>query len=115
MNDMFQPFLRRFVLVFFDDILVYSKLTAEHLRHLHQVFIALRSHQLFANAKKSVLCQPKIEYLGHIIDATRVSTDPAKIQVMVDWPSSISLKALRGFLGITKYYRRFVRNYSRIA
>ena len=62
--------------------------------------------------KKSVFCPPKIEYLSHIIDTTG---DPAKIQVMADWPSPTSLKALRGFLGITGYYRRFVGDYNRIA
>ena len=83
MNDVFQPFMRRFVLVFFNDILVYSKSTADHLRHIHQVRTILKSHQLLANAKKSVFYQPKIEYLGHIINTTEVSTDPAKIQAMV--------------------------------
>ena len=84
MNDVFHPFLRRFVLVFFGDILVYSKSAADHLRHLRRVLTVLRSHQLFVNAKKIVFCQPEIEYLGHIIDTTGVSTNLVKIQAMVD-------------------------------
>ena len=115
MNDVFQFFLRKFVLVFFDDILVYGRSVEEHLEHLCQAFTALRSHKLFANSKKSLFSQPRIEYLGHIIDAMGVSADPAKIQTLVDWPTPTSLKAVRGFLGLTGYYRRFVQDYSKVA
>ena len=103
MNDIFRDHLCRFVLVFFDDILVYSLSETEHCSHLQTIFQILRKHQLFANAKKCVFAQPRIEYLGHIIIAEGVSIDPSKVQ------------ALRGFLGLIGYYRRFVANYSRIA
>lgn len=95
MIDIFQPFLRKFIIVFFDDILAYSKSIVEHLPHLRQVFTALRSHQLFSKYQKCILCQPQIEYLGHIIDAMGVSTDPAKIQAIVYCPPSTSLKVMR--------------------
>ena len=115
MNDIFWEHFRRFVLVFFDDIMVYSTSEADHLYRLQTVFQILQKQQLFANAKKCVFAQHRIEYLGHIIHPEGVSADPSKIQAMIDWPIPKSLKALRGFLGLTWYYRRFVANYSRLA
>lgn len=115
MNDVFRAYLRRFVLIFFDDILVFSKSEEAHLQHLRQVFQVLQEQELYANRKKCIFAKPQIEYLGHIIDASGVSVDPTKIQAMVDWPVSTSLRLLRGFLGLTGYYRRFVANYSKLA
>ena len=82
MNDIFRDHLCRFVLVFFDDILVYSLSETEHCSHLQTIFQILRKHQLFANAKKCAFAQPRIEYLGHIIIAEGVSTDPSKVQAL---------------------------------
>ncbi|KAL2232627.1 UNVERIFIED_CONTAM: Transposon Ty3-G Gag-Pol polyprotein [Sesamum indicum] len=92
MNSIFEPYLRKFVLVFFYDILIYSKTWEEHLRHISEV-----------------------EYLGHIISMEGVATDPQKIESMINWPIPTSVKALRGFLGLTGYYRKFIRNYGIIS
>ncbi|GKC98248.1 putative mitochondrial protein, partial [Tanacetum coccineum] len=92
MNTVFKPFLRRFTLVFFDDILIYSRNAIEHLHHLERV-----------------------EYLGHVISAEGVSSDMSKIKAMKDWPIPKTVKQLRGFLGLTRYYRRFIRHYAIIS
>lgn len=99
------------MLVFFDDILVYSKTYNEHLRHLEEVLSILQAHQLFIKASKCSFCQNQLEYLGHIISREGVATDASKIQNMLEWPIPNTVKQLRGFLGLTGYYRRFVQGY----
>lgn len=114
MNQIFAPYLRKFILVFFDDILVYSSSFEDHLQHLELTLTILKDHQLFAKQPKCQFAQEQIEYLGHIISKNGVATDPQKIQCMVDWPKPSSVKGLRGFLGLTGYYRKFIKNYGLI-
>lgn len=115
MNDIFKEQLRKFVLVFFDDILVYSQDHHTHLNHLQIVLNILKSNQLVVNIKKCVFGQRELDYLGHIISGEGVKADPKKIECMVKWPRPKDLKALRGFLGLTGYYRKFVRDYGKLA
>jgi hypothetical protein len=115
MNDLFRPLLRRYVLVFFDDILVYSRNWGEHLRHVREVLDILRQNQLKVKMSKCLWGESRVEYLGHIISAKGVEADPSKIKNMVDWPIPTNQRELRGFLGLTGYYRRFVANYGKIA
>ncbi|XP_026451326.1 uncharacterized protein LOC113351588 [Papaver somniferum] len=115
MNKVFQPFLRKFVLVFFDDLLIYSKSLEEHLLHLSQVLDLLRQHSLFANFKKCNFSQPQLNYLGHLISTDGVSANPEKLSAMQTWPQPQNLKQLRGFLGLTEYYRRFIKGYGNIS
>ncbi|KAK9071977.1 hypothetical protein SSX86_008408 [Deinandra increscens subsp. villosa] len=115
MNDIFHPALRQFVLVFFDDILIYSKTLSEHYSHLQQVFDTLAHHRYFAKFSKCVFGVSEISYLGHVISKMGVSTDLEKITAIQNWPTPLSITALRGFLGLTGYYRRFVRNYAQLA
>lgn len=86
MNDIFKPFLRKFVLVFFDDILVYSRNEIEHREHLRIVLQLLKDHQFYANEKKCAFGQSKIAYLGHIISGKGVAADPEKIAAVKQWP-----------------------------
>ncbi|CAL1395604.1 unnamed protein product [Linum trigynum] len=115
MNEIFRDHLRKFVLVFLDDILIYSKDMTSHLSHLRQVFLILRKHRFFVKFSKCAICLHELEYLGHIITAGGVKVIPAKIQAMIQWPRPTSATELRGFLGLTGYYRKFVRNYGLIA
>ncbi|KAH9775894.1 hypothetical protein KPL71_006537 [Citrus sinensis] len=115
MNQIFASFLRKFVIVFFYDILVYSATAEEHLRHLQQVLWCLHFHQFFVKLSKCLFCQDAIDYLGHIVSVSGVRADPQKIAVMVRWPTPQTTKKLRGFLGLTGYYRRFIRGYASLA
>ncbi|XP_026459821.1 uncharacterized protein LOC113360534 [Papaver somniferum] len=111
MNDIFQAHLRKFILVFFDDILIYSSSLEEHIHHLKIILSLLRQHQLFAKLSKCYFSQPEIEFLGHIINADGVKVDPSKIRSMTEWPLPSNIKELIGFLGLTGYYRKFVQGY----
>jgi hypothetical protein len=114
MNSIFNPFLQKFVLVFFDDILIYSKSWEDHVRDVDKVLQLLKEQQLYAKPSKCFFGVKEVEYLGHIVSHEGVKIDPNKIKAMMDWPITKTLKNLRGFLGLTGYYRKFVRHYGRI-
>lgn len=115
MNLLFQQYLRRFVIVFFDDILVYSCTLEDHHEHLKTVFQCLLDNQFFLKKSKCTFAQPSIAYLGHIVSANGVGPDPEKINAMINWPQPHTVKQLRGFLGLTGFYRKFVKHYASIA
>jgi hypothetical protein len=115
MNEIFSNLLRRYVLVFFDDILIYSKTWPEHLIHLKEVLSILRMHYLLVRREKCQFGQKSISYLGHVISSQGVAMDGEKIEAMVHWPKPTTVKALRGFLGLTGYYRKFIQGYGSIA
>uniref|UniRef100_A0A8R7UGS9 Reverse transcriptase domain-containing protein n=1 Tax=Triticum urartu TaxID=4572 RepID=A0A8R7UGS9_TRIUA len=104
----------KFLLVFFDDMLVFSKSMEDHIRHVEKTLTALRKHQLYAKLSKCIFAIDQVAYLGHIIPAEGVATDPEKIQAVLDWEEPENVSQLRGFLGLTGYYRRFVKNYGKI-
>lgn len=114
MNQIFAPSLRKGVLVFMDDILVYSSTFEEHVELLKQVLQIIEANQFLIKLSKCSFGQQQIEYLGHCISAQGVSTEPSKI-LAVHWPIPTSLKELRGFLGLTGYYRKFIRHYGMIS
>ncbi|KAJ0524209.1 putative nucleotidyltransferase, Ribonuclease H [Helianthus annuus] len=113
MNDVFRPFLRRFILVFFDDILIYSKSWSDHLHHLTVTLQILLDNQLVAKLSKCVFGQPQVAYLGHIISSSGVAVDPDKIITLQQWPIPQNVQ-VRRFLGLTGYYRCFIKNYASI-
>ncbi|GKC80683.1 putative mitochondrial protein [Tanacetum coccineum] len=115
MNTVFKAFLRKFVLVFFDDILIYSKNLEEHCDHLAQVLQVRKDNTLYAKKSKCYFVVPQVEYLGHIILAQGVSPDPSKIEAMHKWAIPSTLRQLRGFRGLTGYHRRFIKDYANIS
>ena len=111
MNSIFKPFLRKFVLVFFDDILIYSMSWEKHVQHVDKVLQILNEQELYAKPSK---CFFGIEYLVHIVSHEGVKVDSNKIKSMMEWLIPKTLKNLQGFLGLTGYYHKFIRNYGRI-
>lgn len=104
-----------FVIVFFDDILIFSRSQDEHKQHLHTVFELLRDNDLYANPKKSQFFQSQMEYLGHIVSSEGIRSDPKKIETIQKWPTPKNVHEVRSFLGLSSFYRKYVKNYSRIA
>ena len=115
MNSIFRQYMRKFVLVFFYDILIYSKNVEDHLDHVRIVLAILRTNTLYAKESKCSFGVTHVEYLGHIISGEGVATDPRKIEAVAQWPIPKSLKQLQGFLGLAGYYRRFVQGFGKIA
>ena len=115
MQDIFRPYLDDFVLVFFDDILVYSKSREDHEKHVKKVLQLLREHKLYAKKSKCSFFSPQIEYLGFIVSEDGISVDPAKVKDIVEWPISKNISEVRGFLGITGWYQTFIKDYAVIA
>jgi hypothetical protein len=102
------------VLVFFDDILIYSKSWEDHVQHVDKVLQLLKERKLYAKPRKSFFGVKEVECLGHIVSHEGVKVDPNKIKAMMDWPIPKTLNILRGFLGFIGYYHKFVRHYGRI-
>jgi hypothetical protein len=115
MNDVLLPFLRRFVLVFFDDILIYNSSGSDHLHHVRTVLRTLQDHQLFLKKSKCEFGRPSVAYLGHVISAEGVAVDKQKVQAVLEWPIPRSARAVRGLLGLAGYYRRFIQDFGTIA
>jgi hypothetical protein len=113
-NSIFNPLIRKFVLVFFDDMQIYSKYWEDHVRHVDKVLQLLKEKQLYAKPSKCFFGVKEVEYLGHIVSHEGVKVDPNKIKAMMDSLIPKTLKNLRLFLGLTGYYRKFVRHYGRI-
>ena len=112
---MFRPFLRWFVLVFFDDILIYSRSWNDHTSHLREVLQVLQDNCFFVKQSKCLFGQTQIDYLGHVISIQGVSMDPTKVQAVLDWPTPRTVTDVRGFLGLAGYYRRFIHHFATIA
>jgi hypothetical protein len=115
MNKIFAPLLRKCVLVFMDDILVYSTTLYEHVQHLQQVFEILNQQKFFLKESNCVFGQQQLEYLGHLISGKGVATEASKIVFVQQWPIPVNIKQLRGLLGLTGYYRRFIKHYGMIS
>ena len=115
MNSSLAPFLRKFVLVFFDDILIYSSTLTKHLQHLRMVFEVLLKDEWKIKLSKCSFAQTQISYLGHTISAQGVGTDPKKVQAITEWPTPANAKELRSFLGLAGYYKKFVKHFGIIS
>jgi hypothetical protein len=114
MNSVFIPELEKFVMVFIDDILVYSKNEEEYEQHLQIILQRLRDHQLYAKFTKCAFWLKEVLFLGHVISAEGITVDPSKIQEVLDWKSPRSVTRIRSFLRLAGYYHRFIPNFSKI-
>jgi hypothetical protein len=115
MNSVFMNELDKFVVVFIDDILIYSKSKAEHANHLRIVLQRLRDHKLYAKLSKCELWLDSVKFLGHTISKDDISVDPSKVQEVMDWKPPKTVQQIRSFLGLAGYYHRFILDFSRIA
>nr|GFC44980.1 putative reverse transcriptase domain-containing protein [Tanacetum cinerariifolium] len=114
MNRVCKPYLDRFVIVFIDDILIYSKNTEEHEEHLKLILELLKKEELYAKFSKSEFWIPQVQFLKHVINSKGIHVDPAKIDSIKDWASPKSPKEIRQFLRLADYYRRFIEGFSKI-
>lgn len=111
MNLVFKPLLRKSVIVFFDDILVYSNTWLDNLSHLQEVLQLLRLNQLYAKRTKCTFGATQVEYLGYIISREEVGMDMTKVESVINWHCPQFVKELQGFFRLFEYYRRFIRGY----
>jgi hypothetical protein len=115
MNVLLEPLLQKCAVVFIDDILIYSKTWQEHLQHIKEVLTLLQTHQFHVKLSKCSFAKQQLCYLGHIVSAKGVATDPSKIESIQNWLVPANVKDLRSFLGMAGYYRRFVSHFGLIA
>jgi hypothetical protein len=115
MNRIFHSYLDQFVVVFIDDILVYSKSEAEHAEHLKIVLQVLKDNKLFANLSKCEFWLREVSFLGHVISSGGIAVDPSKVDAVLQWDTPKSVTEIRSFLGLAGYYRRFIEGFSRLA
>ncbi|GJW84569.1 putative reverse transcriptase domain-containing protein [Tanacetum coccineum] len=115
MNRVCKPYLDRFMIVFIDDILIYSKSRKEHEGHLKLILNLLKKEELYAKFSKCEFWLSKVQFLGHVIDSEGIHVDPAKIEAIKDWASPKTPTEIRQFLGLAGYYRRFIEGFSKIA
>ena len=115
MNEVLRPYLRKFVVVFLDDILIFSKTWEEHLTHVRTIFTALREQQLYCKPSKCLFGATETLYLGHVITGSTIAPDPQKLEAVKEWPVPKSASDVRSFLGFAYFFRRFVPHYADIA
>jgi hypothetical protein len=115
MNKVFVEYLDKFVVVFIKDILIFSKMEEEHEKHQRMVLEKLRSNQLYAKFSKCEFWLTEVAFLGHVISAGGISIDPSKIKDMLNWMPPMNASEIWSFLGLMGYYRRFIKDFSKIA
>ena len=114
MNRVFSPYLDKFIIVFIDDILIYSKNEEDHAKHLEMTLNLLRSHQLYAKFEKCDFWQHKLKFLGHVVSRSGIAMDPAKIEAVLNWKAPTTPTEVRSFLGLAGYYRRFIEGFPKL-
>ena len=114
MNDVFREILDHFVVVYLDDILVFSKNEKDHKNHVQLVLEKLRSAELYVKLEKCVFHQPQVEFFGYIISGEGLSMDPKKIEAVISWKRPSTIQDIQYFLGFANFYRIFIQKYSKI-
>jgi hypothetical protein len=114
-NEILRPFIGKFVVVYFDDILIYSKSLTEHLHHLRAIFYALRAARFFGNLEKCTFCTERVSFLGYVVTSQGIEVDEAKVQAIQSWSTPTTVTQVRSFHGLAAFYRCFVKDFSTIA
>ncbi|XP_074278640.1 putative mitochondrial protein AtMg00860 [Silene latifolia] len=114
MTEVLRPCLGRFAVVYFDDILIYSRSPSEHVLHLEVIFKILKEQKLYGKLEKCTFMVNEVAFLGYIISGRGISVDQGKIQAMQTWPVPQTITEVRGFHGLASFYRRFIKNFSSI-
>ena len=115
MDKILRPFINKFVVVYLDDITIYSKIFEEHCNHLQAVFNKLQEANLKLNIEKCFFFLNELKFLGHIIGKDGIKPDDEKIEKVKNFPIPTNIRQIRGFLGLASYYRKFIKEFSRIA
>jgi hypothetical protein len=115
MNHVLREFIGKFVVVYFDDILVYSKDLNEHIEYLRYMFDVLKCEKLYANFKKCNFCMEKFVFLGYVVSTTGIEVDEEKVKAIKKWPTPKSITEVRSFQGLASFYRCFVKDFSTLA
>lgn len=115
MNHVLREFLGKFVVVYFDDILIYSKSLDDHILHVKTILDVLRKEKLYGNLKKCVFCVDRVSFLGFVVSSKGVEVDSEKVKAIQEWPTPKSVSEVRSFHGLASFYRRFIRDFSTIA
>ena len=115
MNHALRAFIGRFVVAYFNDILVYSKNLDEHINHLHCVLVVLRKEKLYANLKKCFFCMDKVVFFGYIVSAKGIEVDEENVKAIKEWPTPQSITEVRSFHSLASFYRRFVKDFNTLA
>jgi hypothetical protein len=115
MNHVLREFIGRFVVVYFDDILIYSRNETEHYEHIRQVLQVLCDNKLYANLEKCTFAKDKVIFLGYVVSKHGVEVDQSKIVAIQDWPTPMNVSQVRSFHGLAGFYQCFVKDFSTIA
>jgi hypothetical protein len=115
MNEVLRPFIGLFVVVYFDDILIYIKSMEDHLKHLSAIFDVLHATHLFANMDKFMFCTQRVSFLGYVVIPHGIEVDSSKIAAILEWPTPTTVTQIQSFLGLAGFYCRFVHDFSSIA
>lgn len=115
MNSILSPYLDRFVLVYLDDILIYSKTYEEHLEHLRTILQVLRDNKFYCKRSKCLFAATEVEYLGHLLTPHGVQVDPKKVEAIINWPTPTNVTQLRSFMGLLQYYDTFIDHFAEVA
>ena len=115
MNCVFRPYLDKFVVVFIDDVLIYSHDEVTHEEHLRIILETLRTHKLYAKLSKCEFWLKEVHFLGHVISGSGVAVDPVKVQAVLEWQAPKNPTEIRSFLGLAGYYRKFIKDFASIS
>ena len=112
LNHVLRSFISKFVIVYFDDILIYSKNLDDHILHLQSVLSVLRENKLFTNLSKCTFCVENVIFLGFVVSSQGIQVDKSKVDAIVSWPRPKTVSEVRSFHGLASFYRRFVKDFS---